>query len=315
MLLKLNINYYFFPLIFISNNQHNKIISEIKKKSNQIKFHIPDQMSLYRITNKILCAEHVKIEDETIYDDIIEYSQGDIRKLIVLLNDIYNLFGRYIKREDIDKYLSRIGKKKKELELSDKTSNILYEFSSIEECFRNYNTDKVLLPLMLLHNHINIVNKDKYLEQICEIEDFLSKGDIVENYIYSEQNWDLQDIHGLYTCVYPSYILHKLPKRKEDINFTTDLNKTSIKNINKKHIVCINNYLKNMNIIDIIYVSKIIKNLINKKDLETSINIFKQYNIKLDGYESLLKIDKIDTDTDKIKLSYKQKKELVSNIK
>jgi hypothetical protein len=33
-------------------------------------------------------------------------------------------------------------------------------------------------------------------------------GDIIDNYIFSDQNWSLQETHGHFTCVYPSYVLN-----------------------------------------------------------------------------------------------------------
>ena len=51
---------------------------------------------------------------------------------------------------------------------------------------------------------------------------------------------------------------------------------------------------------------------LSEKKFNECIEIFRSYGIKIDGYESLLKIDKIDDL--KITLSYKQKKEFVTRL-
>ena len=53
------------------------------------------------------------------------------------------------------------------------------------------------------------------------------------------QSWDMQDIHGFYSCVYTSLIFKnnfnkKINVDKKDLSFTSDLNKTSIKKLIKK---------------------------------------------------------------------------------
>jgi len=127
----------------------------------------------------------------------------------------------------------------------------------------------------------------------------------------------MQEIHGLYTCVIPSYYLYdNLDKddepAKPDPDFTTDLNKTSIKNINKKNILNTDACLKNMNIDDYIYINKIIKKLIDSGNIETCAKILQLYNIKVEHVESLIKIDKIKNN--KVGLTSKQKNEFTTYL-
>lgn len=312
-LIKYNDTCYFFPIIFISNTKHNKIISDIKKKSVVLRFPDPTLTDIYKLGKHISNIESIIYDNDNTYEQIIYYSQNDIRKLIIVLADIKKIFGSKITCSNVDSYLNSIIKKDVETELYDTTRDILFYYKDIDTCFKSYNTEKVLLPLMVQQNYINILNRKNNLSDICQISDLLSCGDIIENNIYSEQNWDIQDIHGLYTCVYPCFILDNIKKKNsQKIEFTTDLNKTSIKNINKKNIICVSKYLKNSNIYDVMYISKIIKKLIDKKQFDKCVEIFKIYGIKMDGYESLLKIDKIDNS--KAILTYKQKRELMAQL-
>jgi len=197
----------------------------------------------------------------------------------------------------------------------------LFRYKNINDCLRYYETEKVLLPLMVHQNYISCVFKnftntvDKF-NIINTISKSLSYGDVIENYIYGDQNWDMQEIHGFYSCVISSYYLDKqLKKDPENINliFTTDLNKTSIKKINKKNINNTNKCFENMNIIDYIYINKIIRNLIDKGKIFECVSMIKGYNnIKLEHIESLLKIDKIEHT--KTSLSSKKKKEFLKYL-
>ena len=101
---------------------------------------------------------------------------------------------------------------------------------------------------MIHENYYKFIKKEEY----SKVLDNLSKGDILENYIYGEQNWDLLEIHGLISCVIPSYYINKYSNGKKtvftkkmingnmtkvsDLVFAADLNRTSVKKMNKKNI-------------------------------------------------------------------------------
>jgi hypothetical protein len=144
---------------------------------------------------------------------------------------------------------------------------------------------------------------------IKKVGESVSTGDVVENYIYGDQSWEMQEIHGFHTCAATSYYLsEKMESSLEvDLTFTTDLNKTSIKKINKKNINKTNRCFKNMNIFDYIYINKIIRKLIDDNKIEECVYLMKDYGVKLEHIESLLKIDKIKNT--KTALTSKQKKE------
>ena len=95
-------------------------------------------------------------------------------------------------------------------------------------------------------------------------------------------------------------------------NFTTDLNKTSIKKINAKNINDADRCFKNLDIFDYIYMNKIIRKKISEGDIKGCIELLKGYNIKLEHIEKLLKIDKIKDS--KNNLTSKQKKEFTKHL-
>jgi hypothetical protein len=94
---------------------------------------------------------------------------------------------------------------------------------------------------------------------------------------------------------------------KKSFDFPFDLNRTSIKNINKKNIVNSNQCLKNLEIKDFIFANKLVRNLLDDKKIKDIVDLFSGYNAKVENIESILKIDKI---TKKTILTTSEKKEL-----
>src|SRR6202012_5095261 len=102
---------------------------------------------------------------------------------------------------------------------------------------------------------------DELMNITKNVSETLSFGDIIENHIYGDQNWEMQEIHGIITCGLSSYYINTLKDKPETtlLNFASDLNKTSIKNINKKNIVNADEYFKNKSIEDYIYMNAIFR--------------------------------------------------------
>jgi DNA polymerase III delta prime subunit len=318
---KLNDVHWYCPIIFISNNQHNKLLSEIKKTSHEIRLWPPFPSEMKKILMKITMNEQINIKNEKIIDKVLIHSQNDIRRLIFTLQELKYAYGtKYITLDMINEFCEMSKMKDIDIDLYKATEGLLYEYKSINDCLRYFETEKVLLPLMVHQNYIksviaNYEDNNKRHKTIKKITESLSTGDVVENYIYGDQNWDMQEIHGFYTCVLTSFNLnHGLEHDLERVNlaFATDLNKTSIKKINKKNINNTDRCFKNMNIFDYIYINKIIRKLISEGKIKDCFELLKNYKIKLEHIESLLKIDKIkDTKTS---LTSKQKNEFLNFI-
>jgi replication factor C subunit 1 len=312
---KLNETYWYCPIIFVSNNQHNKLLSEIKKNAVELAFSNPYDSDLRKILVMITKAEKIGIKNDIIVEKILDQTQHDIRRLINILQDLKYAYGSdTITTEMMDEYCYMSKKKDVDTDLFNATNRLLYSYSSVDDCLRLYETEKVILPLMVHQNYARKIlatdttTANKH-EMLTSVADSLSAGDVVENNIYNDQNWDMQEIHGFFTCVNSSYQLCKNQYSQKEIklNFTTDLNKTSIQKINKKNIMNTNRCLNNMTIFDYIYINKIVRKLIDNGNIKQCVDLLKDYNIKLDHIESLLKIDKIKNT--KTVLSSKQKKE------
>jgi hypothetical protein len=134
------------------------------------------------------------------------------------------------------------------------------------------------------------------VNELLKISDSLSKGDNIETSIYTDQNWYLQNIHCFYTCLNTIYWLNRNNKKEipiEDIKFSSDLNKTSLKNINKKNILNLLKIIPNKSNQEILMINNISNFLIQNNKENELIKILQEYkDITIKDVELFIKIDK-----------------------
>jgi len=305
------------PIIFVSNNQHSKLISDIKKSCIEYEFINPTNVELLCIFNKIIHNENMNINNVKVINTIIKYAQSDIRNLIFILHDLFLTFGTSeIDVLKLQQFLSYSKKKDIDIGLYEASREVLDSYKSINSCMELYETEKVLLPLMIYENYYKTMfarlpstsNKNTLLKQIDisrRVCDSISKGDVIETNIYTDQNWNNQNIHGFYTICDSSYIINntvnnELQKNNLSIHkninykmdFSADLNKTSLKNINRKNITNLQPIIPDKNLDDLLYINKLIYFLIEKNMIKDAYKLCKEYNIDIKHLEIIIKIDK-----------------------
>ena len=164
-------------------------------------------------------------------------------------------------------------KKDQNYDLYKATDKMLSEYSNIDNCLELFESQKVLMPLMIHENYHEFICEDKYFK----ILDILSRGDVLENYIHGEQNWDLLEIHGYISCVIPSYYINKYKNNKKNrkLEFAIDLNRTSVKKMNFKNINRTNERInknnkniRNKSIEEFIYMIEIMDKNITEINME-----------------------------------------------
>ena len=313
-----------FPLIFISNNQHSKLLNDLKKNCNEIIFTVPTDNEIKIIINNILDNEKLKFENEKSIDKLIELSQYDIRRLINLLQELSFNYKNYITENNMNEFIEKTREKNIDIGLFHSTEKILNNYLDYETIIRLYETEKVLLPLMIHENYIKKMlfksnnNLLDNIQKIVRISDSISRGDNIETSIYTDQNWYLQNIHGFYTCLNTSYWINKdntdYNIDSSDIKFSSDLNKTSLKNINRKNILNLSKIINNKSNQEILMLNKICNYLIENNKEQELINILNGYNkdITIKEIELCLKIDKT---TEFTTLGSKDKKRITKQIK
>jgi replication factor C subunit 1 len=306
-----------FPLIFISNTNHSKLLNDLKKYCMEIKFYSPSSYDLIKFIQKICQEEKVEIKDHDSLEKIIQFSQYDIRRLINLLQE-YSYNYKSLNIKDIDIFIQKSISKDTSVGLFEASLELLNNKNSFEQIYKLYEIDKVLIPLMIHENYYkkivspkNKITFEEQVQKMVDISESISIGDNIETSIYTDQNWYLQDIHGFYTCYNTSYISSKMQRKitPSEIKFSADLNKTSLKNINKKNILNLEKIIGKRTIEEILLLCKLTNYMVSTKQCQYMLDILKNYKDDFDikDLELCLKIDKT---IDFITLSTKEKKEI-----
>ena len=314
-----------FPLIFISNNQHSKLLNDLKKGCHEIIFTSPNTNEFKNLVKKICIKENLTFESDLLIEKLIIFAQNDIRRLINLLQELsYHITNNKVSESNINEFIEKSREKNIDVGLFDSTERILNNYLDYETIIKLYESEKVLLPLMIHENYLKkILNKSKepwqnIIYNIVKVSDSISRGDNIETSIYTDQNWYLQNIHGFYTCLNTSYWINKNNSnykiKTEDIKFSSDLNKTSLKNINRKNIVNLSKIINNKSNQEILMLNKICNHLIEEGKENELIKILNGYgkDITIKEIELCLKIDKT---TEFNTLASKDKKRINKQIK
>lgn len=311
-LFKVNEENWYLPIIYISSLKHSKLINILKSNSLNVELTQPSLDDLIIFASVIVKKERIRISPinrEKTVKSIINFAQLDYRRLIYILYDLHKTYSKEITENDIIEYMEYTKRKDTDIEIKKCTAELMLNYQNMSECSRIYNGEKVLIPLMIHQNYPKFMIKSDNPNNIklaSEIAEAISTGDIIENYIYSEQNWDMQQVHCHYTCINPSYKLSALNVNsaseylKYELSFPNDLNRTSIKNINKRNVVNANMYLRNMDINDFMCANTLSKKMIDDKKIEECANIYSNYGAKAETIISVLKINKINVEKNSV---------------
>ena len=134
-----------YPIIFISNNKHNKLFSEIKKYAYEVKFYEPYPSDMKKIMTTIAIKENMRFNSEKTINMIIDHSQSDIRRLIYILCDLKYAFGdQKITDNMVNIHCETSKCKDVDYDLYNATDGLLYKYNTIDDCLRYFETEKVL---------------------------------------------------------------------------------------------------------------------------------------------------------------------------
>jgi len=325
-LIKNNELYWNYPIIFISNNQHTKLLGDIKKILYEIKFWQPFPEDISQLVKKICMKENIRLENPKVMTKLIDFTQQDLRRLILIMQDLKSLHdAKIITNSIIDEYFCLAKKKDTDYDLFFAAKNILFNYEDIDTTQRFYEIDKTAIPLMVQQNYITCINnfgKKNKLKLAKKISNLLSNADIIESFIHCEMNWDINVTHAFFSSIYPSYLLkenlEKTSDRNHNLVYPLDLNKYSIKKINRRNIENVSKVFHNMDITDYIYMNQIVREQIENNELKKCVENFKDYkDFKVEILETIIKVDKIRCS--KTNLKSKDKKDitnyLTNNIK
>jgi Cdc6-like AAA superfamily ATPase len=302
------------PVIFIGSNKHTTTMTTLKKSCYRVSMYPPTDENLYFILERIGVGEGIKFASEYVADRIIGASQHDYRRLVVLIGELVRTFPKIITNKDIDEYLDVIGIKDQDKTIYDSALELFTKYDGATPALKLYGIEKTNIPLMVQQNHFSVLlnyakNKKDILDISQQITESISISDVLENHVYSNQLWLLQETSGFHSCVNPSYLItssvdvdkltydsqnpYYVPKFSTQ--YPKDLNRTSTMKINlKKNIKPASRFFKSMTIDDYIMTVKLIFELTDSGRTVELQKIMKEYNLTLPGYMYVLKMDKIN---------------------
>lgn len=297
------INRWIPPIICICNNNYDKKIKELKKDCLEIKFDKPNITQLCAVIDNICKQEHLNMTSGA-KKYVAELSQGDFRRLVFLLQNFSNIKRDEISVNDLCEYYEVIGRKTLDLNSYEITDKIFQEQTKIDDILKLYETDKSLLPMMVHENYLDMINAqhtsiDNKLDCCISSMESIATGDIIEKIMYNTQSWYLQPIHGLASCYIPHYYANQSKIYAHPrIEWTSTLSKFSYQRANIKNINNISSLLgtgHSYTIEDIQLLSQLILfNLLDPKgNPQIGISYMKNYNLRIDDLEKLIKVDKL----------------------
>ena len=313
-LLKLNSEIWSCPIIFIGSNKHKKIMTSVKRECYHISIYTPDLNDMLGVFEIVADGENMKFDSEAVVLQIIKHSQHDYRRLIVTIGELLRIYGsKKITIEDINNYTNVTGDKDMDKSIYENTTRLFSQYNGLNQSLKIFETDKSNMPLMVQQNHFLATNgylkdRSKLIDISSDITETIAHGDVVDNYIYSDQNWSLQETYGFYGCVNPSFILNQSinsSKLAHDSQYPyyqpvfrslypKDLNRTSTRCINFKNVKSANEYFQHMSIDDYVLASKFVKQLLDDGRVSECEKLLKEYNLSAQSIMYILKIDKIN---------------------
>lgn len=325
---------YINPIICICNNDSEKKMSDLKKECEYIKLFPPKTNEIYKMAEKIVLLENIKISEEDLLEIVI-HSQNDIRKLICNLEylskkDLVNICNKDKK----DKKDNKDNKESNEIEIVNKSKlsdiieqkkvdnnlfvsvyNILNNFTGFNNILSIYESDKNLINLLIHENVLGFLDnykndENKKLKIMEKVYSCIACSDILDNEIFINFKYDLVQINGAVKCGGVSYHINTMTPFNtkkflpNDIIFSKLLSKFSLHytNYKTKHYL-----LNKMNIFsnfnnNYLFMEYIIKKMIienNNKDYTYVKQLAEKYELEIEDFEKMIKIIKNKTKSTK----------------
>ena len=280
----------YIPIICIGNYYIDKKINELIKVCHTFPFLSPTTKQIHTIINKTMPT----IVKEDICNNIINYIQNDLRKLV-------SLYQIYKKNPDIinNEYLLKIFQLKSFNEdTKETTKKILNNYYSINDHNILMNeTDRTIVGLLWHENIIDILNKYPKHQSIplyIKLLDNICYADYIDRITFQKQIWQFNEMSSLIKLFFNNHIFYNNIKKHS---------KTSIQNIRftkvlTKYSTEYNNYIFIQNLCQILNLDKkdMFSLFIKIKELHDSgeiFSLFEQFELtKLDINRIYRYIDK-----------------------
>ncbi len=279
------------PIICICNigNVKKETINSLRKDCFTIEFTVADSISLSKAADRVIHAEKMRITDEA-KKTIIEYAQGDFRRLINILEFIDLYKGKIlIDEQALDQCFTLMCRKDQDLYITDAIRELINTRQDPVRIQAIYNGDKSKTPMVIHQNYLRSISvmKTTAMNKInlaLVVVNSLITSDVIEKIMYNTQNWSLQPIQS-YTCAHiPNYYMNLVSKTTQvDAKWASVLSINSQAQNLRKNIYLELHKLSNnktyniadlQNIIELVFIRLINNDIIPAVDLLYAYNLF-----------------------------------------
>jgi replication factor C subunit 1 len=207
------------PIICICNigNVKKDTINHLRKDCFTLEFTTADSPSLTRVLDRIVEKEHMLLDDET-KQAIVDYSQGDFRRLVNILEFVDLLNGKkLITIKELDMCFQLMCRKDQDLYITDAVRELINKRLNPHKIQMIYNGDKSKTPMVIHQNYLRSISslKTSAMNKInlsLVIVNSLITSDVIEKIMYNTQNWSLQPVQS-YACAHvANYYMNLMPK-------------------------------------------------------------------------------------------------------
>ena len=267
------------PIICIGNYHMDKKIKELMKVCDSYELKNPTNKEMEVLIDKLMSST-----DTILKKNLINYIQGDLRKLDSILN-IYNKQNILLKNEIIQNIFQPKTYNEDSKKITQKLINNNFDISNHNNIMNE--TDRTIVGLLWHENIVDVLGKqpidvsfpfyNKILNNICF-------SDYIDRITFQKQIWQFNEMSSLVKTFYNNKLYHdKFPKKTKfnpsEVRFTKVLTKYSTE---------YNNYLFIQNLCFTLSMDQkdlfaFFLNLREKKTEDEIYEIFENYDInKLD---------------------------------
>ena len=233
------------PIIITSATESSKKINELKRKCICINIPPPTNEQMTHHVKHIFLSEGLFFSPDDSCDILIRECNEDFRRIYHILDFLKSLGTSkgLVGYKEINLAIETYKKRNIDYGIFDLANKVLKDEMTYDELETWYDCEKSLLPLMIQENYINF---SEDIEDCKNASEAISMGDSVDNFIYSNQVWDMFYAHGLFSTIIPVYNLPYDPKKysKVPVVFTKVLTKSSSQALRSKDLKSIRNAFK-----------------------------------------------------------------------
>jgi DNA polymerase III delta prime subunit len=298
------------PIILISNQKTINSKNVFKKYSHCVRYRNPWPNELKELSKRIIKNENIKITKKST-EYIIKKCKGDVRYFLNIMKMSKVNNNKKIKIKETKKIIAFM-ERDNFFETKEVIHNIFNKNCKLKvnDIYKQCESDTLLLTFSLQENYPKFYN----FEDVCEIADSISEGDIFRSYMFNNQCWEMYNYTVNSNFYFPNLCSNK-SKWTENSKLKQSQYITSrwpiVNNENKKKEWFDRTFVKlSVNEISMFVHKILIPQLIVKKEISLEI-IEKCKHLRLD-YVSIIKFYTISLK--KIKNLTKKTKEKLKNI-